>query len=449
MDNELLRQQITDEIQAEFETKLRQLRRLKEQAEAELEASTERWRLEKRRLNGEIDRLETALVEAKAAAGRKSLDEEQSPGLDPAAIAKLQQAADERLKNATAEWETERTRLKSQINRLEGAVAEAIARASNPMRSTQPVKEQFEADLNRVTKEKTELEQALLRGKTEWEQEKLKMTGEMVKLRRAAQIMGRPVPKEDTPAANPKVRDLENQLQESFTKWTAEREQLVAQIRKLEDSSRHWDTERRQLNDHAGQLQQAFVQAQAQIQTYEVAARSSKPAEAQIEQLRRERDALQKEFQDARNAWSSERHQLNTEIERMAAQIQRVSGSGERVSNQIVDQLRMQYEERLQEAIQQKTQLAQQLQSASSLLETERTRLSAAQANGESGMDKSAITAEVARVEGLITEIVGIIDDKETELSTVIRKNVEKVELDAYLRGILFALGRKKQVNTP
>ena len=444
MDNELLRQQIADEIQAEFESKIRQLKRQKEQAEGELEAATERWRAEKRRMNAEIDRLETALAEAKASAGRKRTDGDQSQTLDSAAIAKLQQAADEKLKNATAEWDAERLRLKSQINRLEGAVAEAIARASNPMRSTQSVKEQFEAELNRVTKEKTELEQALLRGKTEWEQEKLKMAGEMVKLRRAAQIMGRPVPKEDTPAVNPKVRDLENQIQESFKKWTAEREQLVAQMRKLEESSRHWDTERRQLNDHAGQLQQAFVKAQAQIQAYEVAARSSKPAEAQAEQLRREKDALQKEFQEARSAWTSERHRLITEIERLEGQIQRVSKSGERVNNEIVEQLRMQYEERLQEAIQQKTQLTQQLQSASSLLEAERARLSAAHTNGESAIDKFAITAEVARVEALIGEIIAIIDDKDTELSTIIRKNVEKVELDAYLRGILFALGRKK-----
>src|SRR5262249_53905022 len=156
-------------------------------------------------------------------------------------------------------------------------------------------------------------------------------------------------------------------------------------------------TERRKLNDHAGQLQQAFVQAQAQIQAYEVAARSSKPAEAQLEQLRREKDALQKEYQDARNAWSSERHELITEVERLETQIQRVSRSGERVNDEIVDQLRIQYEERLQEAIQQKTQLAQQLQSASALLETERVRLSAAHTDGEAGVDKNAIAAEVAR----------------------------------------------------
>jgi chromosome segregation ATPase len=400
-------------------------------------------------MNSEIDRLEAALVDAKTEAARKRIDTDQkTQGVDPDTVAKLQEAANEKLKKAAADWEAERAQLKSQINRLEGAVADAIARASNPMRSTQSVKEQFELELTRVSKEKTELEQAFLRAKTEWEQEKLKTTGELVKLRRTAQIMGRLVPKEDAPEANPKVRDLENQLRESLEKWGAEREQLVAQIHKLEDSARHWDTERRQLNDHAGQLQQAFVQAQAQIKAYEVASRSSKASEPAIQQLRHDKDALQKEFQDAHDSWNSERSDLQAQIEQLRSQVNRVSESSNRVSDDIVDQLRKQYEQRLQDAIQQKTQLAQQLQSASALLEAERARLIAAQKNEKDGggdrIDTNAITAEVSRVEGLISEIVAVIDNQNTELSTIIRKNVEKAELDAYLKGILFALGGKK-----
>ena len=120
-----LRRQITDELQTEFENKLRQAKRQKEQAEGELEAASERWRAEKRRLNSEIDRLEAALVDAKEAAARKRPDSD-AKEQDPAAIAKLQEAADEKLKKAAAEWETERARLTSQVNRLEGAVAEAI-----------------------------------------------------------------------------------------------------------------------------------------------------------------------------------------------------------------------------------------------------------------------------------------------------------------------------------
>ena len=450
MENEALRRQIADELQAEFENKLRQVRRQKEQAEGELESESERWRAEKRRMNSEIDRLEAALVDAKAAASRKrsGTEGDQTQGIDPATLLKLQEAADEKLRKAAADWEAERTQLKSQINRLEGAVADAIARASNPMRSTQSVKEQFEVELSRVAKEKTELEQAFLRAKTEWEQEKLKMTGEVVKLRRAAQIMGRPVPKEDAPEVNPKVRDLENQLHESLARWGAEREQLVAQIHKLEDAARHWDTERRQLNDHAGQLQQAYLQLQAQIQTSQVAARSAQTSESSMEQFRREKDALQKEFQEGRIAWDSERSELNAQIERLNSQIQRISESTHRVSDEIVEQLRTQYEQKLQDAIHQKTQLAQQFQSASSLLEAERSRLSAAHSGGASALDETAIKAEVVRVETSINEIVQIIDNQETELSTIIRKNVEKAELDAYLRGILFALGRGKGSKT-
>jgi hypothetical protein len=447
MDNEVLRRKIADELQSEFDNKLRQVRRQKEQAEGELETASEKWRAEKRKMNSEIDRLEAALVDAKAEVARKRNNSDQKQGIDPAALIKLQEAADEKLKLAAVDWEAERAQLKSQINRLEGAVADAIARASNPMRSTQSVKEQFEVELARVAKEKTELEQAFLRAKTEWEQERLKMAGDMVKLRRTAQIMGRPVPKDDAPEVNPKVRDLENQLKESLAKWGAEREQLVAQIHKLEDAARNWDTERRQLNDHAGQLQEAFVQAQAQIQAHEVATRSSKASEPVIEQVRREKDAIQREFLGARNTWDSERIELRAQVERLGSQIQRMSEASHRVSDEIVEQLRSQYEERLQEAIQQKIQLAQQLQSASMLLEAERKRLSAAHKKEESNgdnIDKGAITAEVSRVEALLGEIVAVIDNEQTELSTIIRKNVEKAELDAYLKGILFALGRNK-----
>ena len=251
----------------------------------------------------------------------------------------------------------------------EAAVAEAIARASNPLRATQSLKEQFEVELNRVAKEKTELEQAYLRAKTEWEQEKLKMAGEMVKLRRAAQIMGRPIPKEDTPEVNPKVRDLENQLHESLNKWNTERTELVAEIHKLQESARLWDTERRQLNDHAGQLQQAFMQAQAALQTHEVAfIVETAPADDKVQELKADNEQLQHQLEEAKSAWDAERCRFEQQLHRM-------SDTRDRVSNEVVDQLRKQYEEKLQEAISHKTQLAQQLQTASTMLETERARL--------------------------------------------------------------------------
>src|SRR5215471_8956033 len=199
----------------------------------DMEEAVERGRVERRRLNAEIDKLESELADAKSELARRratSAQDSKGAGIDPAALLKIQEAADDKLKKASSGWDTEKSQMKSQISRLEVAVAEAIARASNPMRATQSVKEQFEVQLNRVAREKTELEQALLRSKTEWEQERLKMTGEMVKLRRAAQIMGRPVPRDSAPETNLKVLDVEAQLRDSLAKWNSERQQLVGQI---------------------------------------------------------------------------------------------------------------------------------------------------------------------------------------------------------------------------
>src|SRR5262249_18323039 len=148
----------------------------------DMEKTSEQLRAEKRRLNAEIDKLEAELATAKTGPARKPASAAARPhAIDPLVFTKLQEAAEENFNRAREEWESERSKLVAQISRLEGAVADAIARASNPMRMVQSVRDQFEVDLNRVAKEKTEVEQALLRAKTQWEQEKLKMTGEMVK----------------------------------------------------------------------------------------------------------------------------------------------------------------------------------------------------------------------------------------------------------------------------
>jgi hypothetical protein len=49
-----------------------------------------------------------------------------------------------------------------------------------------------------------------------------------------------------------------------------------------------------------------------------------------------------------------------------------------------------------------------------------------------------AINAEVSRVQALIQGISKLIEDPNTELSVVIRKNAERAELESYLRGVRF-----------
>src|SRR5207249_5412914 len=115
----------------------------KEASQRELDnmEDSERWRSERRRLNAEIDKLEAELADAKTSARKRAADKSQSA--DPLAIARIHEAAEERIKRATEDLEAEKAKLNSKINRLEGALAEAIARSSNPLRMTQSVKEQF------------------------------------------------------------------------------------------------------------------------------------------------------------------------------------------------------------------------------------------------------------------------------------------------------------------
>ena len=51
---------------------------------------------------------------------------------------------------------------------------------------------------------------------------------------------------------------------------------------------------------------------------------------------------------------------------------------------------------------------------------------------------------EIARTERKLAELISLIEDPMTELSVVIRKNVEKLELEAYLTGLRYAVSGKQ-----
>jgi len=82
------------------------------------------------------------------------------------------------------------------------------------------------------------------------------------------------------------------------------------------------------------------------------------------------------------------------------------------------------------------------LKVASALLESVRNRA----ASASKPENASGVQAEVERVQNLISEIGRKIDDPATDLSTVIRKNVERAELNAYLRGIEFTTGNGRAI---
>jgi predicted nucleic acid-binding Zn-ribbon protein len=599
MDVDVLKKQLAEEIQAEYETKLRDLKRDKTHAEEELENAAERWRTERRRLNSEIDRLEAALSEAKGRGRGKSTPDGKTGGISPEELAKVQHASEEKLQQAKAEWNAERERLLSQNARLERAVADAIERSSNPIRSTQAIKDQFEGKLEEAAKQRLEVEQELLRVKAAWDEDKKKLMNEILKLRRLApskafavkekieRIHGHVESVEEA-----RIRELEEQLTEARAETTkyhdisvkAQKELATANKelqrvqRKSSASSESNSTTttnnngaeriRQEYESKIQELQKQSEQARIRIKELEALAadgpsdiqkfqESTLRAHDNLANVARENDFLQRtltetrqqldtqqaktqarigeleaelegarddferkrksgakiqeqlsladqEIQSLRSALAETRGrassedvdrvreqydlkiqilahdkaqaetrigQLEAELAQARKEIQRLNTASieiqqqlsngmkeiqslrslradtrEKVSAEIMDQLRRQYDSRIQDMIQQKTQLAKELESATVLLESERARFATefSQSKSEITFDTNGLENEVQRIEEMIHVLVALIDDPSTDLSTVIRKNVEKAELSAYLRGILFSLGRAK-----
>jgi transcription initiation factor IIF auxiliary subunit len=59
-----------------------------------------------------------------------------------------------------------------------------------------------------------------------------------------------------------------------------------------------------------------------------------------------------------------------------------------------------------------------------------------------SAIPQSSNGEEIAKVEAKLAAVVQLVEDPATELSVVIRKNVEKLELEAYLKGLRYADGK-------
>ena len=681
MDRDALRKQLYDELNAQFEAKLREAKRQKSQLEEEMELSSEKWRNERRRLNSEIDRLESKLEEAREAR-KKPQGPKPARTVDASDIGKMQvTAAEEKLKKATQEYEADREKLQGEVSRLQRGIADLIERSNNPLRTSQVEKEKFETKFEDAVRAKRQAEDALLAAKSEWDQEKLKLVSEMVKLRRTPSHATVLKSQED----EERIEQLERQLQEAIRSrdglngdlekarqeagklkqsYTTEidalslllersqkesasiekqlketgsaREKLERELEKtrqaaaslkssqtdyqvrfkeqLEDARTEAKASARRLEEtrataakervglekqlreataaqeklereldkakqipvsmketqsaevarlrselesarsearlSAGRLEETKVIAARERASLEKQLRETSSAQEKLEreldrvrhapvaakdsyatevarlkqdletsreeaktatarakeigaEAAKERSGLERQLREASAIQqklerdldkariapaaatatapkpspsleiagvkeleaaraeariataASKEHaatiaRLNTELNQAREAIQalelHLAKAKDSMSSEIVDQLRNQYDERMQEVIQQKSALSEQLRGATSLLEAERVKLGASETMSatvdNNVIDGEIVDAEVARIQEMIAGIARIIDDPETELSTVIRKNVERAELDAYLKGILFSLGR-------
>lgn len=176
-------------------------------------------------------------------------------------------------------------------------------------------------------------------------------------------------------------------------------------------------------SDFQDRLLQAVHNTESSIQ-----AQAAEHVETALNDLRRKlHDEHEKRVAGLTANWNAERQRLDHELERSA-------------------QAGLQWEEQrawlnseLEEARNTAAEAVAQSESDKARAEAEIAR-AASNAPANPGLPSAVLLEEVERTEAAIRQITVLIDDSETELSTVIRKNVERAELQSYLKGMRFAI---------
>ena len=149
-------------------------------------------------------------------------------------------------------------------------------------------------------------------------------------------------------------------------------------------------------------------------------------------------------------------NQTNTARAELEAKLKEITASRAELEEKLKEtqSTRSQLETRLTAADTRRTVLELEIEKLKSELQTAKASIPAPAAKPETA---SGITAagsgvktvssklleqEIVRVEGMLAEVTKLIDDPASALSTVMRKNVEKTEIEAYLKGIRFTIGQ-------
>jgi chromosome segregation ATPase len=340
MDEQALREQITAQIQAQFENQLREMKRQKNEAEEQFDDASDLWRAERRRLKAEIERLQDELSQ-----GGSSLSGDRQAEL--------------------AAWEEERTRLTSELKRAQSALADAIARSSNPVRPLQALREEYEIKMAETNSQRLRAEREFMRARADWESEKARLMRELKEL-----------------------------------------QQLVSDIPNLNISTRRHYVSESAADARIRELETQLSEARTTI------LRSNETASVATKDLAAAR----------------------REAAKLSSALAEIPGPAD---SRAVEQLRREYEAKIQDLAQEKDRLMQQLAALRAEgQEHDRSTPGPPEASAATGAD--SIDAEARRVEASIAAIEKLFDEPDTTASVIARKKAERAELEAYRRGLVF-----------
>ena len=347
-------EQLVEELQAQFEKRLKDAKRQQDLLEEELEAAREQWRVERRRMNAEMEELEEEVERAKESAQEQVSEDLQSEikfRLEEAL--KARQLLEQEFAALQTRSEAEKNNLKAQIASMQGAVIEAMEKSNNPTRVALAVREQLDA---RVKEARQDWE-------LQWEGERRRMAAEIERLkksgglderkeaaRRALLVKLGKAPAGSSGPAPKSTYQIEKEFQDAKIQWEVEREQLNLKIRRLERDIEHGKDEIR--ND-------AFQEIRSRY-------------EAKIVEATQVRQQLERELQSLTDQSNAEREQASERI----AQLERALPQGqEAAKRQVTAELNAEFELQLEELNRLKARNERRFQDEAEEAEADRRRL--------------------------------------------------------------------------
>jgi len=271
-------------------------------------------------------------------------------------LRKQQDELEEAFEKARDQWRTERRNLTGEIERLEESMERA--RQAARAQTSEELQSEIRFQLEEAIRARRQLEEELAAVQHKHEAERNNLKAQIAATQGSAvEAMERlNNPTRITVAVNEKVETrVAEAKQEWLLQWEAERRRLNAEIERLRKSAspsakdEKKEAARRAVLEKLGKLPPG----------------SAGPAPKTLDQW-------QKEFEDAKIGWETERESLSLRIKRLEMELQR---SQDTVRGEIFQEMRAQYEPRIHEANRERQQLEQEIQSLTSDLASERRRL--------------------------------------------------------------------------
>ena len=330
--SETATQQLIEQIQTQYEKRLKDAKKVQQQLEEEMEAAQDQWRAERRNLNAEIEQLEESVERARQVAKAQASEDLQSEiRFQLEESHRARQQAEEDLLSARQKFEAERNNLKAQITSMQVSAVEAMERSNNPARLGMAVNERLEAKLAEAKQE----------WQLQWDGERKRFTAEIERLKKSPGVTD-----EKKEAARRAVLEKLGKRPAGSGSAGPAAKTADQWEREFQDAKIGWDNERDQLNLKIKRLEMELQRVQDAMRG-EMFEEMRAQYEPKLVDAGHERQRLEQEIQSLTNDLAMDRSRLNARIKQLEEALPEAQ---EAARKQALAELQSQFDAKLEEA---------------------------------------------------------------------------------------------------